>query len=78
MDLAENLHNIHYPTLTISASSIAFLLYGKQCLAPWLDKAFLFPVPFELVLAIVGITATNYAELSRRHNIRVVGNIPTE
>ncbi|PAV55661.1 hypothetical protein WR25_01519 [Diploscapter pachys] len=57
---------------------LAFLLYGKQCLAPWLDKAFLFPVPFELVLAIVGITATNYAELSRRHNIRVVGNIPTE
>ncbi|CAI5454711.1 unnamed protein product [Caenorhabditis angaria] len=26
----------------------------------------------------VVITATNYAELSRRHDVRVVGNIPTE
>ncbi|CAD6190518.1 unnamed protein product [Caenorhabditis auriculariae] len=77
-DLIEGLNSIHYPTLSISLSSFAFLVLGKEYMAPWLSTAFNYPVPFELVLAVVGITATNYAELSRRHNINVVGNIPTE
>ncbi|CAI5454712.1 unnamed protein product [Caenorhabditis angaria] len=77
-DLIENLDNVHYPTLSISISSLLFLVLGKEYLSPWLSSAFNYPVPFELVLVVVGITATNYAELSRRHDVRVVGNIPTE
>ncbi|VDK43902.1 unnamed protein product, partial [Cylicostephanus goldi] len=77
-DLIGNIHNIHWPTLSISLSSLAFLVLGKEFISPWLSTAFNFPVPFDLVLAVVGITATNYAELSRRHNIKVLGNIPTE
>ncbi|KAK6058974.1 inorganic anion transporter, SulP family [Cooperia oncophora] len=34
--------------------------------------------PGYLYYAVVGITATNYAELSRRYDIKVLGNIPTE
>ncbi|CAB3399440.1 unnamed protein product [Caenorhabditis bovis] len=77
-DLIENLSNIHYPTLAISCSSLSFLIFGKEYLGPWLSSAFNYPVPFEFVLVVIGITATNYAELSRRHNVKVVGNIPTE
>ncbi|KAK6759661.1 hypothetical protein RB195_021316 [Necator americanus] len=77
-DLIQNIHNIHWPTLSISLSSLAFLVLGKEFISPWLSTAFSFPVPFDLVLAVVGITATNYAELSRRYNIKVLGNIPTE
>ncbi|CAI4223688.1 unnamed protein product [Auanema sp. JU1783] len=77
-DLLNNIHEVHYPTLCISSSSMAFLIYGKEYLSPWLNTAFRFPIPFELVLAVVGTTATNYAYLSKRYNIKVVGNIPTE
>uniref|UniRef100_A0A1I7TRE8 STAS domain-containing protein n=1 Tax=Caenorhabditis tropicalis TaxID=1561998 RepID=A0A1I7TRE8_9PELO len=77
-DLIENLDNVHIPTVCISMSSFLFLVIGKEYLAPWLNSAFNYPVPFELVLVVVGITATNYAELSRRHDVKVVGNIPTE
>jgi solute carrier family 26 protein len=34
-------------------------------------------MPYELLLVIIGITATNFADLSNRHNITVVGPIPT-
>lgn len=77
-DLIENLDNVHIPTVCISMSSFLFLVISKEYLGPWLSSAFNYPVPFELVLVVVGITATNYAELSRRHDVKVVGNIPTE
>ncbi|CAP39277.2 Protein CBR-SULP-3 [Caenorhabditis briggsae] len=92
-DLIENLDNVHIPTVSISMSSFLFLVISKEYLAPWFSSAFNYPVPFELLLVrntrmtsifmlvikvVVGITATDYAELSRRHDVKVVGNIPTE
>uniref|UniRef100_A0A1I7X9L5 Sulfate_transp domain-containing protein n=1 Tax=Heterorhabditis bacteriophora TaxID=37862 RepID=A0A1I7X9L5_HETBA len=47
LDLADNINEVHYPTLSISLSSLIFLVYGKEFLSPWLSTAFLFPVPFE-------------------------------
>ncbi|KAF8363662.1 hypothetical protein PRIPAC_90585 [Pristionchus pacificus] len=76
-DLIDRFPNIHSPTVVISASSIVFLIVSKEFIGPWLDEVFFFPVPFELVLVIVGITATNFAELASRHSIAVVGNMPT-
>ncbi|GMR38666.1 hypothetical protein PMAYCL1PPCAC_08861, partial [Pristionchus mayeri] len=76
-DLIDGFPNIHSPTVVISASSIVFLIVSKELIGPWLDEVFFFPVPFELVLVIVGITATNFAELASRHSIAVVGNMPT-
>nr|AAX34432.2 anion transporter SULP-3b [Caenorhabditis elegans] len=49
-DLVENLDNVHIPTVCISLSSFLFLVFGKEYLAPWLNSAFNYPVPFELVL----------------------------
>ncbi|KAE9418333.1 hypothetical protein Angca_006053, partial [Angiostrongylus cantonensis] len=77
-DLIENICDVHWPTFAISLSSFIFLIFGKEFVSPWLSTAFHFPVPFDFVLVVVGITATNYAELSRRHHIKVLGNIPTE
>ncbi|VDL72499.1 unnamed protein product [Nippostrongylus brasiliensis] len=77
-DLIENISSVHWPTMAISLSSLTFLIVGKEFISPWLSTAFHFPIPFDLVLAVVGITATNYAELSRRYHIKVLGNIPTE
>ncbi|KJH48394.1 STAS domain protein [Dictyocaulus viviparus] len=77
-DLIENISNIHWPTVAISVSSFMFLIFSKEIMSPWLSSAFCYPIPFDLILTIVGITATNYAELSRRHHVKVVGNIPTE
>lgn len=78
VDLVEHIGEIRVPTAIISACSVGFLLFSREILEPWLASVFEFPVPYELILVIVGITATNFADLSTRHSIRVVGNIPTE
>uniref|UniRef100_A0A0N5AFZ4 Sulfate_transp domain-containing protein n=1 Tax=Syphacia muris TaxID=451379 RepID=A0A0N5AFZ4_9BILA len=77
-DLIMQLHEIQIPTVAISTSSIAFLIFSKVVLAPWLSKVFMIPIPYELILAIVATTATNFADLSGRYSISVVGNIPTK
>ncbi|VDK55150.1 unnamed protein product [Anisakis simplex] len=76
-DLFTHLNETKPATVTMSAMSITFLLFGKEILQPWLSQIFLFPIPYDLILAIVAITATNFAELADRHQIIVVGNIPT-
>ncbi|VDK18966.1 unnamed protein product, partial [Anisakis simplex] len=76
-DLLTHLNETKAATVTMSAMSITFLLFGKEILQPWLSQIFLFPIPYDLILAIVAITATNFAELADRHQIIVVGNIPT-
>uniref|UniRef100_A0A914H0U4 Calmodulin n=1 Tax=Globodera rostochiensis TaxID=31243 RepID=A0A914H0U4_GLORO len=77
LDINTNLCSIHLPTTVISFCSIAFLVFTQQILEPWLGTAFQFPIPYELLLVIIGITSTNFADLSNRHSITVVGNIPT-
>ncbi|KAL3091743.1 hypothetical protein niasHT_024325 [Heterodera trifolii] len=77
LDISFNLSNTHIPTTIISLSSIAFLMFTQQILEPWLGTAFQFPIPYELLLVIIGITSTNFADLSTRHSVTVVGNIPT-
>ncbi|CAJ0558595.1 unnamed protein product, partial [Mesorhabditis spiculigera] len=77
LDLIELFPTLHMPTTCISVLSALFLLIGKEKLTPWLAEVFMFPVPYELILVIVGITATNFAELARRYQVQVVGNIPT-
>uniref|UniRef100_A0A915ELF1 STAS domain-containing protein n=1 Tax=Ditylenchus dipsaci TaxID=166011 RepID=A0A915ELF1_9BILA len=77
MDLFSKLDEIHTPTATISSCSIGFLLFSQKILEPWLSSVFRFPIPYELILVILGITATNFAKLSKRHAITVVGKIPT-
>lgn len=50
IDLWDMLDQTNYATLSISISSIIFLIVGKELLSPWFGTAFQFPVPFELVL----------------------------
>ncbi|KAI6172384.1 Sulfate permease family protein 3 [Aphelenchoides besseyi] len=77
LDLFEHLHEFQPATLIISSASIVFLIFSRWVIEPWLNSVFVIPIPYELLLVIVGITATNYADLSNRHAVTVVGNIPT-
>uniref|UniRef100_A0A914LIT9 SLC26A/SulP transporter domain-containing protein n=1 Tax=Meloidogyne incognita TaxID=6306 RepID=A0A914LIT9_MELIC len=76
-DIIDHLKFTNIQTMIISICSIFFLLFTQQIFEPWLADAFEFPIPYELLLVIIGITATNFGDLSNRHNITVVGNIPT-
>ncbi|VDN37547.1 unnamed protein product [Gongylonema pulchrum] len=55
-DLVERAADAHIPTVAISTASIAFLVFGKEVLTPWLTDVFLFPVPYELLLVIIFIS----------------------
>ncbi|CAK5090495.1 unnamed protein product [Meloidogyne enterolobii] len=77
-DIIDHLKFTNIQTMIISICSIFFLLFTQQIFEPWLADAFEFPIPYELLLVIIGITATNFGDLSNRHNITVVGNIPTK
>uniref|UniRef100_A0A914C075 STAS domain-containing protein n=1 Tax=Acrobeloides nanus TaxID=290746 RepID=A0A914C075_9BILA len=78
IDVIELLPKTNIPTAIISACSVGFLVFSREILEPWLASVFEFPVPYELILLIVGITATNFAGLSDRHSIDVVKNISTD
>ncbi|KAK0394631.1 hypothetical protein QR680_000848 [Steinernema hermaphroditum] len=77
-ELMSHIHETKLQTLAMSTCSMAFLLFGKEVLAPWLAKVFIYPVPFEFILVVISITATRFADLSTRHSISVVGFIPTD
>uniref|UniRef100_A0A914QP26 SLC26A/SulP transporter domain-containing protein n=1 Tax=Panagrolaimus davidi TaxID=227884 RepID=A0A914QP26_9BILA len=72
------LDQIHVPSLIISLCSVTFLIFSQHFIQPRLANIFDFAIPYELILVIVGITATNFADLSTHHSIKVVGNIPTD
>ncbi|VIO93680.1 Uncharacterized protein BM_BM3993, partial [Brugia malayi] len=74
-DLLEHSSEIHLPTIAFSISAIIFLFFGKEILAPRLSDVFLFLLSYELML--VTIIATNFAEISERYEVNVVGDIPT-
>ncbi|KAF7627327.1 STAS domain-containing protein [Meloidogyne graminicola] len=76
-DIINYLEYTNIQTMIISLCSIFFLIFTQQIFEPWLADAFEFPIPYELLLVIIGITATNFGDLSNQHNITVVGNIPT-
>uniref|UniRef100_A0A0R3RK79 Sulfate_transp domain-containing protein n=1 Tax=Elaeophora elaphi TaxID=1147741 RepID=A0A0R3RK79_9BILA len=76
-DLLEHASETHLPTVAISLLAMIFLIFGKEVLTPWFADVFLFPVPYELILAIIAITATNFAQISERYKVNVVGDIPT-
>uniref|UniRef100_A0A1I8AKX6 STAS domain-containing protein n=1 Tax=Steinernema glaseri TaxID=37863 RepID=A0A1I8AKX6_9BILA len=77
-ELISHIHETKPQTLAMSICSMAFLIFGKEFLAPWLSRVFIYPVPFEFILVVLSITATRFADLSTRHSIGVVGYIPTE
>ncbi|VDO32000.1 unnamed protein product [Brugia timori] len=62
-DLLEHSSEIHLPTIAFSISAIIFLFFGKEILAPRLSDVFLFLLSYELMLAIIAIIATNFAEI---------------
>ncbi|KAI6183854.1 Sulfate permease family protein 3 [Aphelenchoides bicaudatus] len=77
-DLFEHFGEIQLPTAIISASSMVFLLFCRNVVDPWLKGIFIFPIPYEFLLVVIGITAIKCADLSSRYNVLVVRNIPTD
>lgn len=69
---------IHWPTAIISISSFCFMVFCREMLNVPIIRVFKIPVPYELILIIIATTATNFANLSTRYEIKVVGSIPSK
>ncbi|CEF60073.1 FI18412p1 [Strongyloides ratti] len=77
-DLFYKIPMIHWPTAIISLSSFFFMIFCREILNVSIIRVFRIPVPYELILIIIATTATNFANLSTRYKIKVVGMIPSK
>uniref|UniRef100_A0A0N5CB76 STAS domain-containing protein n=1 Tax=Strongyloides papillosus TaxID=174720 RepID=A0A0N5CB76_STREA len=77
-DLFYKVPNLHWPTTVISFSSFLFMIFCREILNVSIIRVFKIPVPYELILIIIATTATNFANLSNRYKIKVVGMIPSK
>uniref|UniRef100_A0A0K0EM60 STAS domain-containing protein n=2 Tax=Strongyloides stercoralis TaxID=6248 RepID=A0A0K0EM60_STRER len=77
-DLFYKISMIHWPTAIISISSFCFMVFCREMLNVPIIRVFKIPVPYELILIIIATTATNFANLSTRYEIKVVGSIPSK
>uniref|UniRef100_A0AC35TZM3 ENTH domain-containing protein n=1 Tax=Rhabditophanes sp. KR3021 TaxID=114890 RepID=A0AC35TZM3_9BILA len=76
-DLFYGIQDIHLPTTIITTGSLFFLLFCREILNVELIRIFKTPVPYELLLVIVGTTATNFGNLLNLYKVKVVGVIPS-
>uniref|UniRef100_A0A0N5A6A9 STAS domain-containing protein n=1 Tax=Parastrongyloides trichosuri TaxID=131310 RepID=A0A0N5A6A9_PARTI len=77
-DLIHKVSMIHWPTAIISFTSFFFMIFCREILNVSIIRVFKIPVPYELILIIIATTATNFANLSSRYKITVVGMIPSK
>uniref|UniRef100_A0A158Q396 Sulfate_transp domain-containing protein n=1 Tax=Dracunculus medinensis TaxID=318479 RepID=A0A158Q396_DRAME len=75
-DLYEELSSANMVTITISTINIIVLYVCKNYLSVRLKKVSRIPVPFDLIIVIIGLIISKVLQLETSYNVQVVGNIP--
>lgn len=75
----EHISNTNYVTLCLSLAAMSVLALGKYWINPlvktkWKSPV---PVPFELLVVIVGTVVSYLLDLNKKYGVKVVGDIPT-
>uniref|UniRef100_A0AC34RAY1 SLC26A/SulP transporter domain-containing protein n=1 Tax=Panagrolaimus sp. JU765 TaxID=591449 RepID=A0AC34RAY1_9BILA len=76
-DFFKNIEDTNFWSLTISVCCMIFLYLGKTFLNPFVSKYCPIPIPLELIVVIVTTVLSNLMEFHDKHNVAVVGKIPT-
>nr|XP_053646186.1 solute carrier family 26 member 6-like [Cherax quadricarinatus] len=64
-------------TVFISALTMAVLVINNELVKPWLRKKTKFPLPIELIVVASATLCSYLANLHRKYNIEILGEIPT-
>uniref|UniRef100_A0A914USZ6 SLC26A/SulP transporter domain-containing protein n=1 Tax=Plectus sambesii TaxID=2011161 RepID=A0A914USZ6_9BILA len=75
-DLGKALPRTNIVTAIVSICSIAFLVIGKALINPWVIKRFPIPIPFDLLLVVLGTTASFQINLHGNYHVAIVDHIP--
>ncbi|KAK0425638.1 hypothetical protein QR680_009299 [Steinernema hermaphroditum] len=78
-DIAANVSRTNFGALTVSVSSIVFLVVGKEYVNPVVKRRLHSPVPipFELLLVIFGTLTSSFFGFHERLALKIVDKIPT-
>lgn len=75
-DLARAIPQTNWITLTITVCGVVLLHCGRQYVNPHVQARWRVPVPFELVLVIVGVIISIAFKLEENFHVHVVEHIP--
>lgn len=77
IDVCKNLPKANWVTVVISIISIIIMYVIKVHVNQRFSKKLKIPIPIELIVMIVCIVISKYAQLPEEHNLKIVGDIPT-
>ena len=75
-DAALTAPRVNVVTFVIVIVGILFLDLGRRFVNPAFQKRFRIPLPFELILVIISIVASNVLQLHETHAVDIVGHVP--
>ncbi|KAE9551632.1 hypothetical protein FO519_005160 [Halicephalobus sp. NKZ332] len=75
-DMFLNIHNTNLMTLGISVFGLILLYVGKEYINPMVKKRIVIPIPFDLILIVIGIAFSSTFEIKKDYNVKIVNNIP--
>ncbi|KAK0410224.1 hypothetical protein QR680_005014 [Steinernema hermaphroditum] len=78
-DILANIERTNWYAFGISIASMAFLIFGKEFVNPFVKSRFRSPVPipFELLLVIISTVISYVCNLNHNLDIQIVDHIPT-
>uniref|UniRef100_A0A8L8JU84 Sulfate_transp domain-containing protein n=1 Tax=Heligmosomoides polygyrus TaxID=6339 RepID=A0A8L8JU84_HELPZ len=77
VDIAAEIYRTNLAALLTTAIATALLLFGNLCINPFVVKHSPVPIPFELLLVIVGAVASWLLDLETKFDVKTVGVIET-
>uniref|UniRef100_A0A914XGG2 STAS domain-containing protein n=1 Tax=Plectus sambesii TaxID=2011161 RepID=A0A914XGG2_9BILA len=63
-------------TVAVSLCSMAFLVFGKELINPRVKTLIPVPIPFELILVIIGTAVSHFFNFKQHYHVKVVEAIP--
>ncbi|XP_056632709.1 sulfate transporter-like [Diorhabda sublineata] len=72
----EELNEVNWAAVIISAIAIIVLVINNEILKPIIAKKSSVPIPIELIVVIIGTLCSQYLNLQKVYDLKVIGDIP--
>src|SRR5690606_36227944 len=75
-DIISSVGKFNPMTLSISMFGLTFLYIGKEYINPVVKRKISVPVPFELILVILGIIFSTTFQVKADYSVKIINHIP--
>ncbi|KAB7502826.1 Prestin [Armadillidium nasatum] len=76
IEIFKSLHLVNILTIVISVVAITVLFINNEVLKPIVAKYSKVPIPIELIVVVIGTTASYFANLTETYDVNIIGDVP--